>query len=308
MYLPWSFYCIIPFFYFILMLSIHVLYDVFQSFFLFCIPEDLTLWLKRIFQATSSLLFISSSTILFFERSFSLDIFLRLLWFIFLCLGYSVCVLVVFDRFCCFFCVNPNIVHRLTYHFGIAFKQGKKACENRLSQWFECIKRGREVFGEVEKSPLEHILQPISDFGEDADHPQKFKTMTLRWENHCVYEGTPKNSVKLASEHGCALVFSLDPTGRVVCILSPFRSDWHSFPESYLIAKIYKTPAQLTKREFYKMLRYFFAYSLSTSLWGAPRISDQIIVRWIKIMNCFHSRKWRKYILSVLTAVVEHAF
>ena len=289
------------------MLSIHVLHDVFQSFFLFCIPENLIFWLKRVFQATSSVLFISSSAILFFERSFSL---LRLLWFIFLCLGYSVCVFVVFvvfDRYCCFFCVKSNIANRLTRHFGIAFKQGKKACENRLSQWSECVKRGREVFGEVlgevEKSPLEHILKPISDFGEDADHPQKFKTMTLRWGSHCVCGETPEDSGKLASEHGCALVFSLDPIGRVVCVLCPFKSDWHSFPESYLITKIYKSPAHITRRELYKMLRYFFAYSLFTSLWGAPRMSDQIIVRWIKIMNCFHSRKGRKNILSFLKAV-----
>jgi hypothetical protein len=122
--------------------------------------------------------------------------------------------------------------------------------------------------------------------------------VSIWWGSRAVALDTPNDPKQLAIEQGATITFAQAADGSVVTVIYPFESEIHRPHERNIIVEIFKNPCAITDGAIYSSLKAFVAYSLVTSLHGAPSIRQKILVTWLRAKDKWRKKRKGKLVLS----------
>lgn len=101
---------------------------------------------------------------------------------------------------------------------------------------------------------------------------------------------------KLAVESGATISFSQDITGKVMVLLSPYKSDLARVKEENIILLFGADPNNLTERKLRQLLNTFFRYCAATSMVSVGSYGDYIFRLWLGLRD-IRNRKIQKFVV-----------
>lgn len=240
-----------------------------------------------------------------------------------------------------------NSVQRFAY--GAARVRNNRYQWNYFVQRLvKILEKSRSIVIEEKVADVAYIIDSTND--EITDQTQMNQNVVqFMWGSHSTGISTvkradngAKTSKKIIVEEGGALVFSQGPQGEVAVILWPFMSEVHQrglpfaeydldvkikydvFPavpffanikivdKPYILYKIFKSPCHLTNFSIKKTVRFFFAYSAVTSLFGHPSRLEKIWVQFVEWRNRKNplkkSNQWIKLMFDISKAIFSKWF
>ncbi|WP_296749145.1 hypothetical protein [Thiobacillus sp.] len=96
-----------------------------------------------------------------------------------------------------------------------------------------------------------------------------------------------------AMENGAAISFSQDITGKIMVLLSPYKSDVAKVNEDNFILVFGVEPNDLTEERIRKLFKIFFRYCAATSMVSVGSYSDYVFRLWLGLRD-IRNRKIQK--------------
>lgn len=129
-------------------------------------------------------------------------------------------------------------------------------------------------------------------------------TISAGWRRLGVWHNLNKGEFletkpKQAMESGAAISFSQDITGKVMVLLSPYKSDLAKVDEDNFILAFGVEPNNLTEQAIRRLLKTFFRYCAATSM-VSYSYSDYIFRLWLRLRD-IRNRKIQKDALFQFT-------
>ena len=101
---------------------------------------------------------------------------------------------------------------------------------------------------------------------------------------------------KEAMENGATISFSQDITGKVMVLLSPYRSDLAKVNEDSFILLFGADPNDLTEKKLRRLINTFFRYCAATSMVSVGSYGDYIFRLWLGLRD-IRNRKIQKVVV-----------
>lgn len=196
-------------------------------------------------------------------------------------------------------------------------ERGRNIISERRRQWPECADRILNIFNTLCAHPNVKNLGRlyVDDSRNDQQLHQGLGRVSILWGMRSLGVGTIENPKEIAQETGATLSFSQGARGEVLCVIFPFGSQLHNSQEKFLVIDIYERPSQIAVDDIQRAIRIFFAYSVTTSLFGVPTLLDRIAIFRLRVENYYISRNRTELIVNnlkivegILSAVVKKAF
>lgn len=179
----------------------------------------------------------------------------------------------------------------------------------RRIMWLSFEDRLRSVFDEIDSqgSDAEELGNFYLSFSKTAfpaySQPYVYRFNSLNqaqlsvgWRRigvwHSLGEGESLKP-KEAMESGAAISFSQDITGKVMVLLSPYKSDLAKVNEDNFILAFGVEPNDLTKPAIRRLLKTFFRYASATSMVSVGNLGDYAFRLWLGLRD-IRNRKIQK--------------
>lgn len=95
---------------------------------------------------------------------------------------------------------------------------------------------------------------------------------------------------KEAMEVGATISFSQDITGKVMVLLSPYKSDLAKVDEENFILVFGANPNDLTEKVIRRHLKTFFRYCVATSMVSVGNYRDYLFRQWLRLRDIRNRR------------------
>ncbi|WP_199103203.1 hypothetical protein [Aquitalea sp. ASV11] len=125
---------------------------------------------------------------------------------------------------------------------------------------------------------------------------------------HNIERGEPLNSAEHATEEGATLIFSQSITGKIMVLITPYKSKLQKINEDDIILAINKNPRDLTNKKIKKFINIYLKYCLATSMISSDTKSLYLFRLKLKFLD-FRNRKHQlkigaQIILQLVTILI----
>ena len=162
--------------------------------------------------------------------------------------------------------------------------------ENPFATSFSKLFRARVEFRHfVEQVSLQHAaslgcrsrrFRALEEVFAFHQFPREDDALQFEFGNRAMPRQTVKGA--LAAEKGPTLLYSLAPTGEVIVLIYPAKSDLHKAGEDCIALRAsYRTSYQL-RMELARDLRDLTAYGHVTTLDGRPTWRERLRIKWLR--------------------------
>lgn len=182
----------------------------------------------------------------------------------------------------------------------------------RRVMWLSFEDRLSAVFAEIENkgndaSELGNLYLSFSKTSFPAysqSYVYRFNSLnqaqvTVGWRRISVWHNLGKEEPqepKQAEEIGATISFSQDITGKVMVLLSPYKSDLAKVNEDNFILLFGANPNDLTEQKLRRLLNTFFRYCGATSMVSVGSYGDYIFRLWLGLCD-IRNRKIQKIVV-----------
>jgi hypothetical protein len=179
----------------------------------------------------------------------------------------------------------------------------------RRVMWLSFEDRLRAVFSEIERrgndaGELGNFYLSVSKTSFPAyNQPYVYRFNSLNqaqvsvgWRRIGVFHSLGDGELlqpKEAMESGAAISFSQDITGKIMVLLSPYKSDLTKVNEDNFILAFGVEPNDLTKQAIRRLFKTFFRYCAATSMVSVGNLSDYSFRLWLELRD-IRNRKIQK--------------
>ena len=200
--------------------------------------------------------------------------------------------------------------------------------KRRRINWDFCVKKSILLACEDFANMLKITDYPYEVHYGIASHD--IGSQTIQFDYSTSFTGIEHNKTEIKNdrishikkdiyERGCSIVFSQGPTGNILVILSPYKSDVHQIEEENIILYSNCNPDYLTYEKSLSCLKKSLFYARVTSIKGAStQYSTKDKLKWfaMRMMDIRSRRATKRNILTlngewwkiIATALITIAF
>lgn len=178
--------------------------------------------------------------------------------------------------------------------------------------WFSFEDRLRAVFAEIDSkgddaSELGNFYLSFSKTSFPAysqSYVYRFNSLnqaqvSVGWRRIGVWHSLGEVELlepKAAMENGATISFSQDITGKIMVLLSPYKSDLAKVNEDNFILLFGADPNDLTEQKLRRLLKTFFRYCAATSMVSVGNYGDYVFRLWLGLRDV-RNRKIQKVVV-----------
>lgn len=195
------------------------------------------------------------------------------------------------------------------------FQKGWQQVSDRRKAWGSFEDKAVITFKSIcEEARTQKLFENLyvdssKKHSKNQKNPPSF--VTLFWGRHPIgqtdFSENSKN--KLVVEGGCALHYNQLPSGEVVVVFYPFKSELSEPKKKYYIYKLFSTPSKITDVDLQNHIKLMFSYAHYSSFMGKATFLDWCRMKWLQIRSMgreIWSADWVEFLFKRVQRILEN--